>query len=93
MRRWAMMAALATAGVAAACSAPVEDPSGPSAPSVSTSTSVAPSVGHGSLAYCLSQHGMPAAPGPTTGPPPGVDPAAWEKAMADCSSLAPGPVG
>ncbi len=49
--------------------------------------------GHGSLAYCLGQHGVPAPPGPATGPPPGVDPATWDKAMEACSSLAPGPAG
>ncbi|TRW85526.1 hypothetical protein FK535_09020 [Mycolicibacterium sp. 018/SC-01/001] len=54
-------------------------------------TTVSPSVGHGSLAYCLGQHGVPSAPGPMTGPPPGVDPATWEAAMRECSSLAPGP--
>ncbi|WP_370464417.1 hypothetical protein [Mycolicibacterium sp. 018/SC-01/001] len=48
-------------------------------------------MGHGSLAYCLGQHGVPSAPGPMTGPPPGVDPATWEAAMRECSSLAPGP--
>ena len=78
-----MAVALATASVAAGCSSP--QPDAPPAPSVS------PSVGHGSLAYCLGQHGMPASPGPVSAPPAGVDPAAWEAAMHSCSSLAPGP--
>jgi hypothetical protein len=91
MRQRAMATVLAVAGFAVACSAPAEDSPGPSAPPAPTSTSVVPSVGHGSLAYCLSQHGMPAPPGPTTETPAGVDPAAWEKAMAECASLAPGP--
>ncbi|MEH3142605.1 MAG: hypothetical protein PGN37_21035 [Mycobacterium kyogaense] len=75
---------MATAYVTA-CSAPAQQQPAPS------STTVSPSVGHGSLAYCLSQHGMPSAPGPMTGPPAGVDPATWEAAMKECSSLAPGP--
>ena len=41
---------------------------------------------------CLSEHGVPAAPGPA-GPPPGVDPDKWNEAMQTCSSLAPGPAG
>lgn len=94
MRRLGIVAALAAAGVAAAaCTAPDDPPSGSNPAPTSTSTSVTPSVGHGSLAYCLSQHGMPAPPGPTADAPPGVDPAAWEQAMAECSSLAPGPAG
>ncbi|WP_371870870.1 hypothetical protein [Mycolicibacterium hippocampi] len=94
MRRPVIVAALAAAGVAAAaCTAPEDPPNGPDTAPTSTSTSVTPSVGHGSLAYCLSQHGMPAPPGPTADAPPGVDPAAWEQAMAECSSLAPGPAG
>jgi len=93
MRRWAIVAVLAAAIGAAACSPPGESPSEAPRPTAPSSTSVAPSAGHGSLAQCLSRHGVPAPPGPTTGPPPGVDPATWEKAMAECSSLAPGPVG
>nr|WP_240761133.1 hypothetical protein [Mycolicibacterium sp. CR10] len=79
------------AGAAVACSAPADAP--PGSERAPTSTSVAPSVGHGSLAYCLGQHGIPAPPGPTTGPPPGVDPARWHEAMVACASLAPGPAG
>lgn len=98
MGRLSKVAALVAAGVTvAACAAPADPPNGstpePTSNSESTSTSVKPSVGHGSLAYCLSQHGMPAPPGPTADAPPGVDPAAWEQAMAECSSLAPGPAG
>ncbi|MGB0878359.1 MAG: hypothetical protein ACPHCN_12575 [Mycobacterium sp.] len=95
MRRWAIAAALAAAGGAVACSAPAEESPAPSAPSASVSVSAteAPSVGHGSLALCLSRHGMPAPAGPMADAPPGVDPADWEKAMAECSSLAPGPAG
>ncbi|MCG7593280.1 nucleoporin complex subunit 54 family protein [Mycobacterium sp. PSTR-4-N] len=73
-----------TMACSAACSSPAQQEPPPS-------TTASPSVGHGSLAYCLSQHGMPKAPGPVTGPPAGVDPAKWEAAMRDCSSLAPGP--
>ncbi|AFM19180.1 hypothetical protein Mycch_4475 [Mycolicibacterium chubuense NBB4] len=83
MRRLALAAAPAVA-LLAACS-------GPSDPVVSTAPFVTPSVGHGALAYCLGQHGIPAPPGPVSGPPAGVDPADWEAAMSACSSLAPGP--
>lgn len=76
---------LATAGAVAGCATPAESPA-PSTPS-----SAVPSVGHGSFAYCLGQHGVPAVAGPVSAPPPGVDAAAWEQAMAECSSLAPGP--
>lgn len=78
---------LAAAGALAACSAPTESPG------ESTPTSAVPSVGHGSYAYCLSQHGISAPPGPASGPPPGVDAADWEAAMAECSALTPGPAG
>ncbi|MGE0214297.1 hypothetical protein [Mycolicibacterium sp.] len=80
-RRLVVVAAL----LAAACGSPEPPPA--EAPSVVTSTS----VGHGSLAYCLSQHGVPAPPGPPSGPPPGVDPQTWDDALQECSSLAPGP--
>ncbi|MCH9730225.1 MAG: hypothetical protein K0U84_11240 [Actinomycetia bacterium] len=93
MRRWAIAALLAAAACAGGCSPPGERPSEAPQPTAPTSTSVAPSTDHGSLAQCLAQHGVPAPPGPATGPPPGVDPANWEKAMAECSTLAPGPVG
>jgi len=41
----------------------------------------------------LSEHGVPTAPGPALGPPPGVDQDTWHRAMQACSSLAPGPAG
>jgi hypothetical protein len=78
---WA--AGVAAAGLIAGCSSnpPAEQP-------ISTSTTPAE---HGSLAHCLSEHGIPAAPGPTAGPPPGVSDQTWHEAMQACSSLAPGP--
>jgi hypothetical protein len=60
------------------------------APPEQSTTSPAP-TGHGAFAQCLSEHGVPAAPGPAVGPPPGVDQAVWDQAMQACSSLAPGP--
>ncbi|KUI32895.1 hypothetical protein AU196_11275 [Mycobacterium sp. IS-1742] len=75
-------AVLAAAGLLAACSAE-ESPS-------ETGPSSNPS-GHGSYAECLNEHGVPAAPGPNTGPPAGVDRAAWDEALKSCASLAPGP--
>lgn len=50
------------------------------------------SAGHGSLAQCLTDHGVPAAPGPA-GPPAGVDPGTWNDAMRACATHAPGPAG
>jgi hypothetical protein len=80
----AAVGALAAAALLASCS---------SAPPQHTDDSpgVAPSTGHGAFAHCLTDHGVPAAPGPVTGPPPGVDEAAWQQAMQSCGSLAPGP--
>ncbi|WP_019970500.1 hypothetical protein [Mycobacterium sp. 141] len=46
---------------------------------------------HGSFAHCLTDHGVPPAPGPVAGPPAGVDAGTWQKAMTACSDLAPGP--
>jgi hypothetical protein len=78
---------LAAAGILAGCS------SDPPAEPTSTTESKAVPTGHGALAQCLSEHGVPSAPGPAAGPPPGVDPGAWDRAMQVCSSLAPGPAG
>jgi PBP1b-binding outer membrane lipoprotein LpoB len=78
---------LVAAGILAGCSS---DP--PAEQNTTTESETAP-TGHGSLAQCLSEHGVPSAPGPAAGPPPGVDPATWQRAMQTCSSLAPGPAG
>jgi hypothetical protein len=78
-----MAVGLAAAGLLAACSSNTSPPPPPS-------TSVTP-AGHGSFAHCLSEHGVPAAPGVAVGPPPGVDQSTWQGAMQACSSLAPGP--
>ena len=58
------------------------------------STTNAPST-HGSLAECLEAQGITESSGPAAvlGPPAGVDPAAWDKAMQACSEFAPGPAG
>jgi hypothetical protein len=85
MRVLPMAVGLAAAGLLAACSSNTPPPQQPS-------TSVTP-AGHGGFAHCLSEHGVPAAPGPAVGPPPGVDQSTWHSAMQACSSLAPGPAG
>ncbi|MHC9294448.1 hypothetical protein ACRCUN_18435 [Mycobacterium sp. LTG2003] len=82
MRRvWMAAATLAAATALAACSSSDPEP----AP-----TSEAPAE-HGSYAHCLSEHGVPAPPGPAASAPPGVDPSIWQQAMQACSTLAPGP--
>jgi hypothetical protein len=78
-----LAAGLAAVGLLAACSSNTPSPE-------QSPTPVAP-AGHGGLAHCLSEHGVPAAPGPAVGPPPGVDQDTWHQAMQACSSLAPGP--
>jgi hypothetical protein len=83
VRAKSLAAVLAAAGLVAACS--TDKP-----PSEQPSTSVAP-TGHGGFAHCLSEHGVPVAPGPAAGPPPGVDQDTWQRAMQACSTLAPGP--
>ena len=84
---WLAGAQSAAAGILAGCSS---DP--PAEQNTTTESETAP-TGHGSLAQCLSEHGVPPAPGPAAGPPPGVDPGTWQRAMQTCSSLAPGPAG
>jgi hypothetical protein len=81
-----LTAGIAAAGILAGCS------SNPPAEQTTTKDSEAP-TGHGSFAHCLSEHGIPAAPGPAVGPPPGVSEDTWHNAMQACSSLAPGPPG
>ncbi|MGE2716379.1 hypothetical protein ACQI4L_20170 [Mycolicibacterium litorale] len=82
MRVRKVTAVLAAAGLLVACGSEES----PSEPGPSSSPN-----GHGSYADCLNEHGVPAAPGPNTGPPAGVDRAAWEQALHACASLAPGP--
>ena len=85
--RFAIFAAVAVAAtLLVSCSREVPEPE-----HVPASTS--PSSAHGALASCLSEHGVPAAPGPAAGPPPGVDQATWDDAMHACSTLGPGPAG
>ena len=78
---------IAAAGILAGCS------SNPPAEQSTTEKSEVAPTGHGSLAQCLSEHGVPAAPGPIPGRRQGVDPDTWNEAMQTCSSLAPGPAG
>jgi len=85
VRALTVAAGIAAAGLLAACSSNTPAPE-------QVSTSVAP-TGHGGLAHCLSEHGVPAETGPAVGPPPGVDAATWHRAMQACASLAPGPAG
>lgn len=88
MRRTLTAALSAAALLLAACS-------GKDAPSQPTSTDWEPKPVHGSLAECLKANGVPESSGPAAvlGPPAGVDPAQWDKAMKACATLAPGPAG
>jgi hypothetical protein len=85
VRALSLAAVFAAAAFLAACSSSTP-------PAEPSPTSVAP-TGHGGFAHCLSEHGVPTAPGPAVGPPPGVDQDTWHRAMQACSSLAPGPAG
>lgn len=89
MRTLWLAAGFTAAAIFTGCSSeqPNSDP-----PPERQSTSAEAPAGHGSLAQCLSEHGVPAAPGPA-GPPPGVDPGKWDSAMQACASYAPGPAG
>jgi hypothetical protein len=85
MTRARIAAALAAALLIAGCTskpAPTQPDPSPSSP-----------AGHGNLADCLRANGVPESAGPAAvlGPPAGVDPATWDRAMQACSALAPGP--
>ncbi|MGV0851922.1 hypothetical protein [Mycolicibacterium phlei] len=84
-----LAAVCAAAALLAGCASQPSEPSPETPSQTPPQTSEAPAH-HGSLAQCLTDHGVPAAPGPA-GPPPGVDPGAWQEAMAACASFAPGP--
>ena len=83
MRSTWLAAGVTAAGILAGCS------SNPPAEQSTPQESVP--AGHGSLAQCLDAHGVPVAPGPAAGPPPGVPEQKWQDAMTACASLAPGP--
>ena len=87
MRYLRTAAAISAALLIAACSSK-ESPSQPT----TTDREPAPAT-HGSLAECLKANGVAEASGPAAvlGPPSGVDPGTWDKAMAACSPLGPGP--
>ncbi|KUH71518.1 hypothetical protein AU184_15965 [Mycolicibacterium novocastrense] len=103
MRAVMVVAGLAAAAALAGCASeqPAEQQPTTSQAPAQTTTSQAPAEtttsetpsGHGSLAQCLDEHGVPAAPGPAAGPPPGVDAETWNRAMQACATFAPGPAG
>lgn len=103
MRAVMVVAGLAAAAALAGCASeqPAEQQPTTSQAPAQTTTSQAPAQtttsetpsGHGSLAQCLDEHGVPAAPGPAAGPPPGVDAETWNRAMQACATFAPGPAG
>ncbi|MCV7000324.1 hypothetical protein [Mycolicibacterium alvei] len=82
MRRPILVAGVlaAAAAILGACSSPGPQP----APTE-------PPAEHGSYAHCMSERGVPVAPGPVAGPPSGVDEQTWQQAVKACSTLAPGP--
>jgi len=77
-----VVAATLTGGPVACSSGSAPEESTPQAPTE-----------HGAFAQCLSEHGVPTAPGPAVDPPPGVDQDTWQQAMQECATLAPGPAG
>ncbi len=89
--RAVILAAAAAALLAGCTSSPT--PSGPPTTiSPAPTAATLPPAEHGSLANCLQEHGVSESGGSVVlGPPPGVDPATWDKAMKACSTLAPGP--
>ncbi len=64
--------------------------SAPPEPTGSTTPTGAPAA-HGSLAECLSDHGIDEPANAVMGPPAGVDQVTWDQAMKLCSPLGPGP--
>jgi len=82
MLRIAMVGAAAL--LIAGCSSS-DSPPAPESPPAST--------GHGSLAACLHDNGVPdtVGPGAAPGPPAGVDQSTWDRAMSACGQFAPGP--
>ncbi|MCV7220286.1 hypothetical protein [Mycolicibacterium elephantis] len=86
-----LAAVCAAAALLAGCSSQPSEAPSPTPAETTAEISEAPAQ-HGSLAQCLTDHGVPADPGPA-GPPAGVDPDAWHEAMQACASFAPGPAG
>ncbi|OPX09208.1 hypothetical protein [Mycobacterium sp. AT1] len=86
MRLHTLAVAVAATCLLASCSTKSPEPQSPEPAAPPTTSSV-----HGSLAECLSKHGVPAAVGPAVAAPPGVDANTWRNAMKDCSPLGPGP--
>ncbi|MCX2928805.1 hypothetical protein ORI20_00865 [Mycobacterium sp. CVI_P3] len=100
MRRPTLGAAAAAAAAVLAGCTPAPTPSQPTAISPAPSSTDASTpvttgdspAGHGSLAQCLHQHGVPESAGSAViGPPASVDPGVWEQARKACSALQPGP--
>lgn len=85
LRRAGAAAAVTAAILVAGCSSKT-------APPETSSPAPAPAA-HGSLAECLKANGVTESGGAPAvlGPPAGVDPDIWDKAMKACSTLAPGP--
>ncbi|OBF16263.1 hypothetical protein A5727_13980 [Mycobacterium sp. ACS4331] len=84
--------AVAAGWIAAALAVTVVGCGSEPSPADPTETSQAPGTSeHGSLAHCLHEHGIDESAVSPAGPPPGVDPGTWDKAMQACSPLGPGP--
>ena len=93
MRRAAAAAVLAAALCSAGCAGtPESKPPPERAPDSGSAPAPAPRA-HGGLAECLHANGVPDSTGPAAvlGPPADVDPGVWDRAMTECSTLAPGP--
>ena len=86
MRLQSLAVAVAATCLLASCATESSEPKSPE-----PAAPPAMSSAYGSLAECLSKHGVPAAVGPAVAAPPGVAEHTWRDAMRDCSPLGPGP--
>jgi hypothetical protein len=91
MKRLIAGAAAAAVALALAACSGEQAPATPESEPATTR----PAAAHGSLAECLKAQGIAESSGAAAvlGPPAGVDPAAWDAAMKQCSDFAPGPAG
>ncbi len=89
--RLLILAAAAVLGLAGCGSEDTTGTTEPASTTPPTATPATETTEHGGFAHCLNEHGVTESTVSPVGPPPGVDPGTWDKAVQACSSLAPGP--